>query len=191
MWKFANFDLPHLHLGPPQLGVTPVEFRKEFWHSGLSCDVVCVILLMAVLVEHRLVTDTDTKRRTAIAYTAHSIHVARAVKIVHAVQWVNRRIPIAQQISRLFEPARERFPKDKYRDVRLIHGVVQVNSETSSWYVKRRFRGEQDVSKYPSLYCLQVTKRTGSFTCPTSTTYSGSLRPSKVFHTAEYTNYYQ
>ena len=27
--KFANFDLPHLHLAPP-LGVTPFEFRKKF-----------------------------------------------------------------------------------------------------------------------------------------------------------------
>ena len=58
LWKVANFDPPHLHL------VTPVEFRGDLWHQktrvpGLSCGVVCVILLLAVLVELRLVTDTD------------------------------------------------------------------------------------------------------------------------------------
>ena len=50
--------------GAPHKGVTPVEFRGDLWHQktrvpGLSCDVVCVILRLAVLVEHRLVTDTD------------------------------------------------------------------------------------------------------------------------------------
>jgi len=42
-----------------------VEFRGDLWYPktgvpGLSCGVVCVILRLAVLVEHRLVTDTDT-----------------------------------------------------------------------------------------------------------------------------------
>jgi len=45
--------------------VTPVEFRGDLWYQktrvpGLSCGVVCVILRLAVLVELRLVTDTDT-----------------------------------------------------------------------------------------------------------------------------------
>jgi len=49
--------------------VTPVEFRGDLWHQktrvpGLSCGVVCVILRLAVLVEHRLVTDRQTDRRT-------------------------------------------------------------------------------------------------------------------------------
>jgi len=62
--KFADFDPPHLHSAPPQ-GMTPVEFRGYLWHPktrvpGLSCGVVYVILRFAVLVEHRLVTDTDT-----------------------------------------------------------------------------------------------------------------------------------
>jgi len=44
--------------------VTPVEFRGDLWLQktsvpGLSCGVVCVILRFAVLVELRLVTDTD------------------------------------------------------------------------------------------------------------------------------------
>ena len=55
----------HLHLAPPQ-GVTPVEFRGDLWRQktrvpGVSCGVVCVILRLAVLVEHRLVTDRQTQ----------------------------------------------------------------------------------------------------------------------------------
>ena len=66
--KVADFDPPHLYLAPPQ-GVTPVEFRGDFWHPktrvrGLSCGVVCVILRLAVLVELRLVTDRRTDGRT-------------------------------------------------------------------------------------------------------------------------------
>ena len=65
--KVADFDPPHLHSATPQ-GVTPVEFRGDLWHQktrvpGLSC-VVCVILCLAVLVEHRLVTDRQTDGRT-------------------------------------------------------------------------------------------------------------------------------
>ena len=66
--KVADFDLPHLHLAPPQ-GVIPVEFRGDLWLPKtrvpeLSCGVVCVILCLAVLVELRLVTDRQTDRRT-------------------------------------------------------------------------------------------------------------------------------
>ena len=44
--------------------MTPIEFRGDLWHQktrvpGLSCGVVYVILRLAVLVELRLVTDTD------------------------------------------------------------------------------------------------------------------------------------
>jgi len=78
LWKVADFDPPHMHLVPP-LGVTPVEFRGDLWHQktrvlGLSCGVVCVILRLVVLVEHRLVMDRQTDRRTdrhrAMAITA-------------------------------------------------------------------------------------------------------------------------
>ena len=59
--------------------MTPVEFRGDLWLQKtrvpeLSCDVVRVILLYAVLVELRLVTDrqTDgqTDRHRAMASTA-------------------------------------------------------------------------------------------------------------------------
>jgi len=76
--KVADFDLPHLYLAPPQ-GVIPVEFHGDLWHPktrvpGLSCGFVCVILRLAVLVEHRLVADGQTDGRTdghrAMASTA-------------------------------------------------------------------------------------------------------------------------
>jgi len=49
--------------------VTPVEFRGSLWRQetrvpGLSSRVVFVILRLAVLVEHRLVTDGETDRQT-------------------------------------------------------------------------------------------------------------------------------
>ena len=61
--KVADFDPPHLHLAPPY-GVTPVEFRGDLWlqkirFPGLSWGVVIVILRLAILVELRIVTDTD------------------------------------------------------------------------------------------------------------------------------------
>ena len=47
----------------------PVEFRGDLWQqktsvTGLLCGFVYVILRLAVLVEHRLVTDTDRHTRT-------------------------------------------------------------------------------------------------------------------------------
>ena len=59
--KVTDFDPPHLHLAP-LYGVTLVEFRGDLWRQktrvpGLSCGVVFVILRLAILVEHQLVTD--------------------------------------------------------------------------------------------------------------------------------------
>jgi len=44
--------------------MTPVEFRGDLWPQktrvpGLWCGIVCVILRLAVLVELRLVTDSN------------------------------------------------------------------------------------------------------------------------------------
>ena len=49
--------------------MTPVEFRGDLCLQktrvpGLSCGVICVILRLAVLVEHRLVTDGQTDGQT-------------------------------------------------------------------------------------------------------------------------------
>ena len=56
------FNPPNLNLASPH-GFIPVEFRRNFWRQettvpGLSSGVVCLILSLAVLVEHRLVTDS-------------------------------------------------------------------------------------------------------------------------------------
>jgi len=68
--KVADFDPPHLHSAPSK-GVTPVEFRGDLWRKktrvpGLSRGFVFVILRLAILVEHWLVTErqTHTDRRT-------------------------------------------------------------------------------------------------------------------------------
>jgi len=62
------------------LVVTPLTFCRYFWQQktgvpGLSwCGVICVILRLAVLVQHRRMTDrrTDkrTDRHTTTVYTA-------------------------------------------------------------------------------------------------------------------------
>jgi len=62
--KVADFDPPNLHLEPPQ-AVIPVEFRGDLWLQKprlprLLCGVISVILRLAVLVEHRLVTNRQT-----------------------------------------------------------------------------------------------------------------------------------
>jgi len=49
--------------------MTPAEFRGDLWRQktrlpGISCGVVYVILRLAVLVEHRLVTDGQTQTQT-------------------------------------------------------------------------------------------------------------------------------
>jgi len=60
-----------MHLAPP-FGVTPFEFCRDFQYTKtevlkLSCAVVCVILRLAVSVEHRLVTDGRTDGHTKTA----------------------------------------------------------------------------------------------------------------------------
>ena len=57
----ANYNLPDLHLAPP-LEVTRFEFCQDHWQHktrvpGLLCGAVCVILHLAISVEHPLVTD--------------------------------------------------------------------------------------------------------------------------------------
>jgi len=80
--KVANCQLPHsVNLYPTcigaSIGVTPVEFCRDFRHqktrvTGLSCGVVCVILHLAVSVEHRLVTDRRADKHTTTDNTRAS-----------------------------------------------------------------------------------------------------------------------
>jgi len=69
--KVADFDPPTCmwrpHRGWPRSNFTDL-WRQKTRVPGISCGVVCVILRLAILVEHRLVTDKDR----AITYTAHA-----------------------------------------------------------------------------------------------------------------------
>jgi len=67
LYCIADCNLSHLYL-VPQLGVTRLEFRRDFLRLKTrvpepSYGVVCVILRSAVLVQYRHVTDgrTDTR----------------------------------------------------------------------------------------------------------------------------------
>ena len=69
--KVADFDPPHLHLACPiGLRVAAVKFCGDLWRQKtrfpwVSSNVVFfVILRLAVLVEHRLVIDTDRQTQT-------------------------------------------------------------------------------------------------------------------------------
>jgi len=53
----------------PRFGVDRLEFRQDLWRQktkvlGLSYGVICLILSLAVFVEHRNVTDGRTDART-------------------------------------------------------------------------------------------------------------------------------
>ena len=67
------------------VGGDPFQISQRFWHQktrvpGLSCAVVCVILRLADVVEHRLVSDRhrQTDRHRVMAYTAQSHGRGRA-----------------------------------------------------------------------------------------------------------------
>jgi len=65
-------NLLHLYLAS-ELGLTPLEFRRELWHQQtrvhrLSYGVVYVILRLAVLIQYRRVTDIQADRHTTTAY---------------------------------------------------------------------------------------------------------------------------
>ena len=68
--KLPTLTYPHRFLAPPY-GVTSVEFQKDSWRQKtrvnlLSCGVIFVILGLAALVQHRVVTDGHR----AITYSA-------------------------------------------------------------------------------------------------------------------------
>jgi len=66
--KIADFNLPHLYLGP-SLGGDPVEMSSvslasESKSRGLSNGIVCVIQHLAILVQYQLMTDRQTDKQT-------------------------------------------------------------------------------------------------------------------------------
>ena len=68
--------------------MTPVEFPGNFRRQKtrvpvLSCGVVCLVLRLSVLVEHRLVTDTD--RRCGDAFPIERVLVATYLLSVEAL----------------------------------------------------------------------------------------------------------
>ena len=82
------------------IGVTPFEFCRNLQHQktrvpGLSCGTVCMILCLAISVEHWLVTDrqTDmTKTYTSLAWRrAVLIHLKFAMNTVFFTLWVPRK----------------------------------------------------------------------------------------------------
>ena len=82
----------------------PVEFPGDLWHPktrvpGLSCDVVCVILRLAVLVGLRLVTDGQTDGHRAMASTEDVEH--RALKI-HLYFSIENGQPMKQALCQLY-----------------------------------------------------------------------------------------
>jgi len=99
LWKVANFNLPHLHLAPP-LGMTPFEFCRDLRQQktrihGPSCGVVCVVLGLAVSVEHRLVTDEQTQwlRHTALAWrraVSANMHIVLIYKLAILTSVISR-----------------------------------------------------------------------------------------------------
>ena len=62
-----DFYLPHVHLASP-FRATPVEFHKDFFASvnyshSFTMGIVCAILILAVLVQYRLVSNRRTDRQ--------------------------------------------------------------------------------------------------------------------------------
>jgi len=76
MSKFANFSYPFV-FGEP-VGSDPNGISPRIRLSGLSCGVVFVMIYLAIMIQRRLVTDTeiwtdgktDTLTHRAIAHTA-------------------------------------------------------------------------------------------------------------------------
>jgi len=71
----------------PSLGLISLEFRRDFWHHEtrvppLLCDVVYMILGLAVFVELRFVIDGQTDRQTDDD-SLYRASIARTVKGPH------------------------------------------------------------------------------------------------------------
>ena len=104
--KVADFNPPHLHLAPLQ-GFTPGEFLADFKHKKirvprLSSGVVCLILSLAISVEHRLVTD---RHRRTQAHTTYRASIASRSKN----RWMRPRFP--ERKGQIFGRHRSNYPE--------------------------------------------------------------------------------
>ena len=72
MSKITEFNLPHMHLVPPIWGdpkwFSSRSLATENQSPGLSCSIVCIILLLAVLTQYGHVKDKWTDRQTDKPY---------------------------------------------------------------------------------------------------------------------------
>ena len=71
--KVANFNLSCTHWRP-HWGRLRSSYAWDLWRQktrvpGISCSIVCVILYLAVLVEHWTDGQIDIHNRTAVSYT--------------------------------------------------------------------------------------------------------------------------
>jgi len=76
-WPVQHYTVHYRHLG-----LIPFDLRRDLWHQkiiecGLSCDIVCVIRSLAILIKYRHVTD----RHMTTAYTAlHDNEIYATIK---------------------------------------------------------------------------------------------------------------
>jgi len=87
-------NLPHLHLAPLLL-VTQFEFCRDFQQQktripGLLCGIVCVILRLAVSVEHRLVMNeqADTRRQQLIPALTSVARVKKEIPVKSRLKYI-------------------------------------------------------------------------------------------------------
>ena len=73
--RYSSF----VHLAPPLSNLPKIFGVRKLTVPGLTCGVVCVILRLAVLAEHRLVTDrqtqTDMDKQSATTLVCFTDHV--------------------------------------------------------------------------------------------------------------------
>jgi len=91
--KVTNFNLPHLHLAPPLEWPRLSCANQKTRVPGIACGIVCVILHLAISVEHWLVTD----RHTTTAYTA--LAWRHAVKKPWQMQTINQNLYKASSLK--------------------------------------------------------------------------------------------
>jgi len=111
--KVADFDTPHLHLAPLQ-GVTRIEFCGDLCRQKTRVPgVVRVIVHLAILVEHRLVTDGQTDTGPWLVLQMHSFS---------RWKWAIKLITTTFIISELSRMANKPLLQWHYSPSQITHG---------------------------------------------------------------------